>query len=422
MNDPYGLVASGLPPELAAQLQGLTRQQAIAQALLQQSMQAPEPGAVKGRFQGVVSPMEYIAKALQGVSARSDLSGADKGIGQLASQKQQMVADAMANYQKQKMGAPEVPYTDTLGGEAPQGPINPGVKANPEAAIAGGYTNPLIPRDFLNMENTTLARNQGREDQQAFLGEQAKQAQGERAARAEADRQARLQMHADSLAAAEQARKDRAAMLAAAQANKPEPAPAQGTILDPTDSSRMILINTREYKGGGVGSPGVIGVAGKEPTAAKQAEKVDSGRATVSDIASQLRGYYENLNKSDAITSTAKGPVGNVMAGLGNTDIGQGAARLIGTKAQSLRDSIAQQRPLLLQGIKEATGMTAKQMDSNAELKLYLSVATDPSKGYEANIRALDLIEKLYGKGGKGAAAVKPAGPGRVIDFNDLPK
>ena len=56
-------------------------------------------------------------------------------------------------------------------------------------------------------------------------------------------------------------------------------------------------------------------------------------------------------------------------------------------------------RPLLLQAIMKATGMSAKQMDSNAELKLYLSTATDPTKGLQANMEALDRIEKLYGSG-----------------------
>jgi hypothetical protein len=47
--------------------------------------------------------------------------------------------------------------------------------------------------------------------------------------------------------------------------------------------------------------------------------------------------------------------------------------------------------------IMKATGMSAKQIDSNAELKLWLSTATDPTKSYEANIAALQNIENLYG-------------------------
>jgi len=48
----------------------------------------------------------------------------------------------------------------------------------------------------------------------------------------------------------------------------------------------------------------------------------------------------------------------------------------------------------------QATGMSAKNLDSNAELKLWLSTATDPTKGYEANIEALNNIAEKYGTGG----------------------
>lgn len=65
-------------------------------------------------------------------------------------------------------------------------------------------------------------------------------------------------------------------------------------------------------------------------------------------------------------------------------------------------------RPLLLQAIMKATGMSAKQMDSNAELKLYLATATDPQKGLEANLEALDRIESLYGGGNERFKANTP--------------
>jgi hypothetical protein len=70
----------------------------------------------------------------------------------------------------------------------------------------------------------------------------------------------------------------------------------------------------------------------------------------------------------------------------------------LGTKTQSLRNTIAQQRPLLMQAIMKATGMTAKQMDSNVELKLWLSTATDPTLDLQSNMKSLDMLEQLYGK------------------------
>ena len=65
----------------------------------------------------------------------------------------------------------------------------------------------------------------------------------------------------------------------------------------------------------------------------------------------------------------------------------------------------------------KATGMSAKQMDSNAELKLWLSTATDPTKGYEANIEALNNIASKYGSGAITDSGIKPIGkPKTAVD------
>ena len=49
---------------------------------------------------------------------------------------------------------------------------------------------------------------------------------------------------------------------------KEAPAPSVTQIQDPTNASQMLTIDARTYKGGGVGSPGVIGLAGKTPGSA----------------------------------------------------------------------------------------------------------------------------------------------------------
>ena len=49
---------------------------------------------------------------------------------------------------------------------------------------------------------------------------------------------------------------------------KEPPAPSVTQIQDPTNASQMLTIDARTYKGGGIGSPGVIGLAGKTPGSA----------------------------------------------------------------------------------------------------------------------------------------------------------
>lgn len=146
-----------------------------------------------------------------------------------------------------------------------------------------------------------------------------------------------------------------------------------------------------------------------------------TGRETVNSLIATLRDQYSQLQEGGGITDPKAGPIDNLKAGISASGPGQFVGRMIGTQNQSARNQIAQQRPLLLNAIKQATGMTAKQMDSNAELKLYLSAATDPTLDIRANIAALDKLDELYGLGGKTAPGPQGSQP-NVIDFNQLPK
>ena len=57
----------------------------------------------------------------------------------------------------------------------------------------------------------------------------------------------------------------------------------------------------------------------------------------------------------------------------------------------------------------QAMGISAKQLDSNAELKLWLSAATDPTLDLQANKSALANLERmLTNKNAAAAAAPKP--------------
>ena len=131
----------------------------------------------------------------------------------------------------------------------------------------------------------------------------------------------------------------------------------------------------------------------------EKAQAQKSGEGTVGGVVADLRDKYTQLDAENGIVSTNNRFGTNIGAYIGASGVGQGVNGMFGTKTQSARDSIAMTRPLLLQSIMKATGMSAKQMDSNAELKLYLATATDPQKGLEANLEALDRIESLYGGG-----------------------
>lgn len=132
----------------------------------------------------------------------------------------------------------------------------------------------------------------------------------------------------------------------------------------------------------------------------QKAQTIDVGRQTVDTLTTGLKAQYDLLKNSGGITSKNESIFSNIPAYLSSTGAGQATGRLFGTENQSARNTIAQSRPLLLQAIAKATGMSSKQMDSNAELQMYLKAATDPSLDYESNIYALEQLQNLYGAGG----------------------
>ena len=200
-------------------------------------------------------------------------------------------------------------------------------------------------------------------------------------------------------------------------------APTITQIVDPTDATKMITIDARRYTGGGAGSPGVIGVSGKEPTAALRENKIESGKSLLADEISNLRAALNTLNAARAIPSTERGALSNISSSLASSGVGQIAGRIVGTEAQTERDVISSSKLRLVNAIKQATGMSAQQLNSNVELQTMLKSLSDPSQSIEANIRNLDNIEKSYVNAtsaamprASAAATTSKAAPASTID------
>lgn len=379
MNDPLGLEASGLPPELVAQLMGSSKRRAIAEAMLRQAMQAPEVQQPKGRFQGVVSPLEHIAKLTQGVLARGDMRAADDERAAIGRQAESGRKAAMEAYMKQKLGAPEVAYTDTLGSEPPQAPISPGVKADPRGALAAGFADPYLKDSkFLQMEQGSLDKAEAREDQQAFLSQQAKQAAADRAANLAAQlesRAAEVKMRLEDKALD---RASREMLMRSQQEIQRELGLARAEAAKAAAQSRID--------------------AQTEKANAKK-EQQDKAKEMVSGLLNELSDYYDELKgKGAAIDTTKSGPA-NAYASLRASPVGQMVGGAVGTEEQTVRDKIKQTSPMLMNAIRQATAMGARGLDSNAELKFYLQAVTDPAKSIQFNKAALKILDTAYGLG-----------------------
>ena len=176
-------------------------------------------------------------------------------------------------------------------------------------------------------------------------------------------------------------------------------APTVTTIVDPTNPNQMITIDARRYQGGGANSPGVIGVAGKEPSAALRTNKTEAGKTQLADDLDNLRASFETLDKMRSIPSTERNVLSNVASGIAATGVGQKAGQLFGTEAQVERDVINSARSRLVNSIKNATGMSAQQLNSNVELQTMLKSISDPGQSVQAALRIIEDIENAYVKG-----------------------
>lgn len=161
------------------------------------------------------------------------------------------------------------------------------------------------------------------------------------------------------------------------------------------------------------------------PAATKQAEateKKEGGKAQATDILDTLEGAYEELNRRKAIPSQQRGAVTNILASLGATQAGQTAGRALGTPEQTERDVIASARNQLFAAVKNATGLSAQNLNSNVEFTTWMNSLTDPSKSIESNRKILENMRRFIASGGTytakkedggaPAAGARPAGVG----------
>jgi len=191
---------------------------------------------------------------------------------------------------------------------------------------------------------------------------------------------------------------------------KQPPAPSVTTIVDPTNTNQMISIDTRQYKGGGTGSVGVIGISGKEPTAALRENKATEGKGQLQDQLDDLRASFTNLNESRSIVSDERNPASNVLSYIQGSTVGQIGGKVIGSKAQTDRNLINSAKQRIAQAIKNATGMSSQQLNSNFELKSMLDSLSDVNLGYEASMEIIDRLERDYVKGSGMKKGASPSG------------
>jgi len=130
-----------------------------------------------------------------------------------------------------------------------------------------------------------------------------------------------------------------------------------------------------------------------------------------------LEKAYLDLDKLGGITNPDKSSMSNLGAALSSSGAGQVMGGAFGTQEQALRKQISGTIPLLVLDIKNLTGASAQQMNSNVELQNFMKAASDPKSDLKSNLILLkNLREKYVGK-----AQVAPVSSAQHGETRTLP-
>lgn len=156
-------------------------------------------------------------------------------------------------------------------------------------------------------------------------------------------------------------------------------------------------------------------VAPAEPIPAPQPITVGTkkqvvGQTNVEKTLGRMINLYDTLDKMEEIPSEKRDPLKNIAAYARGTTLGQEVEKARATPAQSKRNEIRSLQRALLNDIKNSTGMSAQEINSNFELKNMLETLSDPTQSIESVKAILADISARYGQG-KVAMPAEAAAP-----------
>lgn len=203
-----------------------------------------------------------------------------------------------------------------------------------------------------------------------------------------------------------------------ARGKPPMQSPMPGSAIVPIERVRQEAQAGRETPQEAAAKAAATARANAEVAAeTKQAEKLP-GRKNVSTILSKMRAAYEQLNKMEAIPSEARGGGANFLDYLAVTRGGREVQKMFGTAPSKYLSQIETLRKQLATAIKNSTGMSAQEMNSNVELQLTLDSLSDPTQGIEAVLQTMSDLEELYGLP-KPVAGKRKTPTGGAVDKNN---
>jgi hypothetical protein len=127
--------------------------------------------------------------------------------------------------------------------------------------------------------------------------------------------------------------------------------------------------------------------------------KKQEGRTNVNTTLGKMFAAYERLNEIGGIPSETRGTGGNIAAYAAGTAPGQAVGQALGTRAQSVRNELQSLARTLITDIKNSTGMSAQEMNSNVELQQMLAAVSSPTQSIESVRAIIQNLSERYGLG-----------------------
>lgn len=153
---------SGLPPDLQPALMELERKRAIAEAMMQRSMQPVQPAQSGTSIAARTSPLAYLAQIFQAYRGRDLQKEVQGDTGKLAGQYNTGLQGAVQAYMQQRGGAPAQNFPPTFPNDEEGNPMPSSTKdatlPNPMGAITSGMTSGYSP--IRDLAKSDLAEQQ----------------------------------------------------------------------------------------------------------------------------------------------------------------------------------------------------------------------------------------------------------------------
>jgi hypothetical protein len=127
-----------------------------------------------------------------------------------------------------------------------------------------------------------------------------------------------------------------------------------------------------------------------------EAALTEDGKLRFRRAISFLRDKYNALHKRGEMISE-KNPWYDNLSNWSEAQAVSLIGNPTGSKNQSDRESIINQRNILIPLLLQASGANSRMIDSNSEAQRFLSAVTSPTQSYETVMDSLDNIESLFG-------------------------